>query len=227
MCGRFTLRTPAGTIAELFGGVGIPEIPPRYNVAPGQSLASIRHDEGSGRFAWLKWGLVPFWARDPKIGNRLINARAETIVDKPAWRTAFQQRRCLLPADGFFEWKSTPRGKQPVYISRRDGQPFAFAGLWDRNCQTGDPLETCVIVTTVPNDLMRPIHDRMPVILPRQHHDVWLDSTFGDTVYLQELLQPAASGEWQAWPVTPQMNKPAYNVARCIEPVPVQQNLDF
>ncbi len=227
MCGRFTLRTPAETIADLFSEIAIPDIPPNYNVAPTHSVASIRRSGDQPGFAWLQWGLVPFWAKDAKIGSRMINARSETVREKPAWRSAFRKRRCLILADGFFEWKKTSDGKQPMYIRMRDDRPYCFAGLWESNNKTGAPLETCTIVTTGPNELLQPIHDRMPVILPRPHHDAWLDPQFEDLDYLQSLLQPYPADEMEVWPVSPQVNKPAFNNPACIEPVATQQGLDF
>ncbi len=227
MCGRFTLRTPTETIADLFAGIPFPDIPPSYNIAPTQMVAAVRSREQEPQFAWLKWGLLPFWARDARIGSRMINARCETIHEKPAFRAAFKKRRCLILADGFYEWKKTDEGKQPVYIHLRDDQPYCYAGLWEFNDKTGPPVETCTIVTTSPNELLETIHDRMPVILPRSQYDVWLNPQFEDLDYLQSLLQPYPADEMEAWPVSAQVNKPSFNRPECIEPVARQQGLDF
>ena len=178
MCGRFTLRTPASAIAEQFSLLEVPDLQPRFNIAPTQPVAVVRVDsplplgEAQGaRFAqrelvFLHWGLVPSWADDPKIGNRMINARAETAAEKPSFRTAMRRRRCLIVADGFYEWKTVAKRRQPMFIHLRDGRPFAFAGLWE-SWEGADhsALESCTILTTSANDLVRPIHDRMPVII--------------------------------------------------------------
>ena len=168
MCGRFTLHTPADTVAELFNLSEIPEWTPRYNLAPTQQVPTVRADgaEQAREFHALIWGLIPSWARDPKGGARMINARAETVHEKPSFRAAFRQRRCLILADGFYEWKRLERGKQPHFIGMQDGRPFALAGLWEKWERPGaPPIESCTIITTQPNELLAPIHERMPVIL--------------------------------------------------------------
>ncbi|MBI5758349.1 MAG: SOS response-associated peptidase, partial [Planctomycetales bacterium] len=172
MCGRFTLRTPADELSELFSATlrdGL-LLSPRYNIAPSQLVACVRQPpEGQRELVTLRWGLVPSWAKDAKIGYSLINARSETVANKPAFRSPFRRRRCLIPADGFFEWQAVPgsKTKQPHYITLQGGQPFAFAGLWERWIgPDGNPLESCSIITTEPNELMKTIHNRMPVILP-------------------------------------------------------------
>ena len=177
MCGRFTLRAPASVIAEQFALFEVPPFTARFNIAPTQPVPvirmrpgpSLRARRGSRELVWLRWGLVPGWAKDPAIGSRLINARAETAAEKPAFRTALRQRRCLVAADGFYEWQQAGRTKQPYFIHLRDDRPFAFAGLWEA-WEGADHawLETCTLLTTGPNDVVRPIHDRMPVILPPQ-----------------------------------------------------------
>ena len=177
MCGRFTLRTPARDLVEIFELLREPEFSPRYNVAPTQRIAVIRQYGKDREFSDMRWGLVPSWSKDPKAGPPLINARAETVATKPSFRTAFRRRRCLIPADGFYKWQKTDsKTKIPHYIRMAKDRPFAFAGLWE--CwQGGDgsPLESCTIVTTEANDLMRPLHDRMPVILPEKDFAKWLD----------------------------------------------------
>lgn len=227
MCGRFTLRTSSAVIANLFDGLTVPEIPPNYNVAPTQTIAAIRSVDATPEFAWLRWGLVPFWANDLKIGNRMINARSETVREKPAFRAAFKKRRCLVLADGFYEWKKTDEGKQPIFIHRRDGRPYCMAGLWEKNDKTGQVVETCTILTTGPNELMSSIHDRMPVILAERDYETWLEPEFKDHDHLQSLLVPCPSDDMEAWPVSPHVNKPSFNAPSCTEPIPVQRGLGF
>lgn len=169
MCGRFTLRSNAHQVAEEFGlATFVPDLTPRYNVAPSQHVFIVRLNDEHQRFlASVRWGLVPAWADDVKIGYKLINARCDTVATKPSFRQAFKKRRCLVVADGFYEWqKLDARNKQPYYIRLKDERPFAFAGLWERWSKGGEPVESCTIVTTEPNELMEPLHDRMPVILP-------------------------------------------------------------
>ncbi|MGD8725986.1 MAG: SOS response-associated peptidase, partial [Gemmatimonadales bacterium] len=166
------------------------------------------------------WGLIPSWAKDPTIGNRMINARAETVATKPAFEGAFKHRRCLIPADGFYEWQKTGSRKQPYYIGRRDGSVFAFAGLWERWADEGhDPIETFTIITTTPNDLLAPIHDRMPVILPTDRYDEWLDPANTETEALQSLLGPAPAADLTATPVSTYVNSPHNEGPECVRPL--------
>ena len=230
MCGRFTLRTPTETIADIFSHVSVPEIPANYNIAPTQSVAAIRNppsnDEGGPQFAWLRWGLLPAWAKDHKLAARMINARSETIREKPAFRSAFARRRCLILADGFYEWVATRDGKQPMYISMLDEGPFCMAGLWEANHQVNpETVESCTIITTSANALVAPIHDRMPVILPADRHEMWLDQDFRDLDALQRQLQPLDAEQMQARPVSRQVNKVGFNTPQCIERVVLQQDL--
>jgi len=176
MCGRFTLRAPASVVAEQFALFDVEPFTPRFNIAPSQSVAVVRITpaaaEATRELAWLRWGLVPSWADDPAIGNRLINARAETAHQKPAFRAAFRRRRCLVPADGFYERRRTGSGKQPYFFRLRDDRPFAFAGLWESwEGVDNSAVESCTLLTTEPNELMRPIHNRMPVILPAASYE--------------------------------------------------------
>jgi putative SOS response-associated peptidase YedK len=217
MCGRFTLRTPIGLLAEQFRVDIDRALSPRLNIAPTQQVAVVRElfdkQSGSGesadgrqrRLDMLRWGLVPSWAKELKIGSSMINARAETVADKPAFRTAFRRRRCLIPADGYYEWQKLGRQKQPHLIRRRDEQPFAFAGLWEQwwggGDGTGEPIETCTIITTSSNELTRPIHDRMPVILHPVDYDLWLDPQFNDRQRLESLLLPLEGDELIVEPV--------------------------
>jgi putative SOS response-associated peptidase YedK len=164
----------------------------------------------------LRWGLIPGWADDPKIGNRMINARAETVASKPAFRNAFKRRRCLVVTDGFYEWKKLVQGKQPHYIRMKDDRPFAFAGLWESWHRDGSQIESCTIITTEPNALMKSIHNRMPVILRPDDYDCWLDPEFQDGDALQRLLAPFSAHRMEAYPVSTLVNSPGNDVADCI-----------
>jgi putative SOS response-associated peptidase YedK len=220
MCGRYTLSAPGDVIAESFDLSEVPDLPPRYNIAPTQEVAAIRA-EGAGkerRLVVLRWGLVPRWAADPSIGNRMINARAETVAEKPAFRSAFKRQRCLVLADGYYEWKKAEDGgKQPYFLRLEGGEPFAFAGLWERWDKEGAPIESCTLLTTEPNELSGTIHNRMPVILARRDHGLWLDPAVDDAGRLLPLLAPYTSGPMEAWPVSRFVNSPANDSPRCIE----------
>jgi len=184
------MKASPAALQEVFPLLEIPEIPPRGNICPTQTVAAVRDDSsGNQLLVNLRWGLIPFWADDMKIGARLINARGETVAEKPAFRTAFRKRRCLILADGFYEWQTINRKKQPYHFARRDGKPFAFAGLWERWDKGETPIESCTIITTDANDLVRPLHERMPVILHPQDFERWLDPK-EDSGMLQALLQP-------------------------------------
>jgi putative SOS response-associated peptidase YedK len=175
MCGRFTLASPFVAVTERFHAAAPPDLRPRYNIAPGQEVLCVIRD-GANRIEPLRWGLIPFWAKDPAIGNRLINARAETVAEKPSFRSAFAKRRCLVVADGFFEWRPAGKRKVPVYIFLKSKKPFGFAGLYESwKDPGGREIRTCTIITTEANEIVRPIHDRMPVILPEGVEDRWLD----------------------------------------------------
>ncbi len=219
MCGRYTLKTPAGDLAERFGVVGdVPSLEPRYNVAPTQEVAAVLADSGGRRLEMLRWGLIPSWAKDPEMGNRMINARAETAPEKPSFRKAFRERRCLIPADGFYEWQKTNNGKQPFYIRMRDGSPFAFAGLWESwQDADGPTVRSCAIITTRANELVGEVHDRMPVILDPEDHDLWLDPDFDETDPLASLLKPYPADAMEAYPVSRFVNSPRNDDERCIE----------
>jgi putative SOS response-associated peptidase YedK len=221
MCGRYVLTTPGDVLAQLFELPQPPELAPRYNIAPTQAVPIVRAGAAGGReLAMAAWGLVPHWAKERSIGSKLINARAETLAEKPAFRDAFKRRRCLLPANGFYEWKPLDKGKQPYLVRLPGASPFALAGLWsswvDRENPESGPLETCTIVTTTPNDLASTLHDRMPVILPRQAWQRWLDPAAAPGE-LTSLLVPFA-GELEAFPVSRRVNSPANEDPRCIEP---------
>jgi putative SOS response-associated peptidase YedK len=216
MCGRYTLTSPIDRLAQEFdldGGIG--ELQPNYNVAPTQSVATVIAENGGRRLEMLRWGLVPSWADDPEIGSRMINARAETAPEKPSFRSAFKRRRCLIPSDGFYEWKREEGGKQPYYIHMQDGRPFAFAGLWE---SWHDELRTCAIITTRANELVAGVHDRMPVILPRENYDAWLDPE-ADKEELVSLLRPYPGDDLETFPVSRFVNSPRNNDERCVASV--------
>jgi putative SOS response-associated peptidase YedK len=220
MCGRFTLRTPA--TQQLLFDLGVDDVPddlrPRYNIAPTQSIAVVRQLEDGPQFDLLRWGLIPSWAKDPGIGT---HARADTVAKKPSFRAAFRRRRCLVLADGYYEWRKDGAKKQPYYIRMRDEGPFAFAGLWEWWSPGDDAadLETCTIITTDANDFTRPIHDRMPVILPRDACGLWIDPAVDDRDQLLPLLRPYESDELIANPVSTHVNNARHDDPKCIEVV--------
>jgi putative SOS response-associated peptidase YedK len=225
MCGRFTLRTRnAELLARYFDIVEAPSWKPRYNIAPSQQVPAIRLKPGGRKddreMVLFHWGLIPSWAKDMKIGNRMINARAETLAEKPAFRSALRRRRCLIVADGFYEWQPVGAKKQPFFIRFRDDRPFAFAGLWDTwEGPDHQAIESCTIITTEAGDLVRPIHDRMPVILPPEAYGLWLDTASENTDTITSLLAPFAGKEMEAYPVGTLVNKPASDDPGCIEPL--------
>ena len=219
MCGRYTLRTPVETLAEEFGITGpLPEIPTSYNIAPTQEVAAVLEEDEQRKLEMLRWGLIPSWADDPAIGNRMINARSETAAEKPSFRRAFKERRCLILADGFYEWQKTNGGKQPYYIRMEDGSPFAFAGLWESWDKHGEEIRSCTILTTDANALVRKIHHRMPVILPPEEHGLWLDPDMRESESLLDLLWPYPDDVMEAYPVSRRVNKPSNDGPGCVEP---------
>lgn len=222
MCGRFTLTLNSSQIQAAFPELIVPDgIEPRYNIAPSQPVAVVPND-GQNRLDFFVWGLIPSWAKDPTIGNRLINARAETLAEKPSFRSAFRRRRCLVISDGFYEWRQEPgrKAKTPMYIQLQDGRPFAFAGLWENwNSPDGSNILSCAIITTEPNSLMSSIHNRMPVILPHENFDAWLDPAEQDPARLNQLLAPYPSEVMQAHPVSMLVNSPANESPDCVVPV--------
>jgi putative SOS response-associated peptidase YedK len=222
MCGRFTLATPEQDLVVQFSLPEIPELQPRYNIAPTQPVAAVRVPTSGGdrELVMLHWGLIPFWAKDPGLGARLINARSETVADKPAFRAAFRRRRCLVPADGFYEWQKQNGTKQPFFIRLQDGRPFAFAGLWERwQDQDGGVIESCTLLTTRPNALLQPLHNRMPVILHPHDYTLWLSPETQDVDALHRLLNPYPSGEMDAYPVSRYVNSPQNEGPECILPL--------
>ena len=231
MCGRFTLIDPSQSLAVQFNLPQVPDMKPRYNITPTQPVAAVRLAAGRSarELAILTWGLVPSWAKDPKIGARMINARSETVAEKPAFRAAFRRRRCLVVADGFYEWQKSAGGKgskQPYYIRLRDGRPFAFAGLWEHwEGADGSVIESCTLLTTQPNDLIRPLHNRMPVILQPQDYDLWLDRVVERADLLTPFLRAYPVDEMEAYPVSSLVNSPRNDDPRCIEPLAQQRGL--
>ena len=218
MCGRFTLTTNLGAIAARFGVARfLEEVGARYNIAPTQTVIVVS-DNGTRSLTEMRWGLIPSWAKDPAIGDRMINARAETVATKPAFRVALRKRRCLIPADGFYEWQQVGRRKQAVYITLKSREPFSFAGLWEAwTAPDGEEIKTCTIITTEANDLLKPIHDRMPVILTREAERVWLDPAIQDPTQLLPLLVPYPAEEMEAYSVSQRVNNPAHDSPDCIQ----------
>ncbi len=228
MCGRFVAKSSPRQLADYFSvdELAAEDVGESHNVAPTNPVVAVAERGETRSLDSYHWGLIPFWAKDAKIGNRMINARAETVADKPAYRTAFARRRCIVPADAFYEWKKAEQGKrkQPYLIRSVDGHPLAFAGLWERWRDPaevdGDEVRSCTIVTTSPNELMAKIHDRMPVVLPREHWDAWLDPDNDDVETLKGLLVPAPAEIFEAFPVSTRVNNPRNKGAEVTEPDP-------
>ncbi len=225
VCGRFAQAASPEAIAELFDlpASAVPPYSPRYNLAPTQPALVLRRHPHTGQkeLTFLVWGLIPSWAKDPSIGNKLINARAETLADKPAFRAAFRRRRCLVPADGFYEWKKTGAGKQPYFIARKDGRPMALAGLWEHwESPDGSVIESFTLITTEPNDLVRKLHNRMPAILTKDAFDMWLDPHADLNALRELLLTPYPAALLKAWPVSARVNSPVHDDSGLIEPLP-------
>ena len=222
MCGRYSQRQSAKIIAQAFQVDEVPTLEPRYNIARTQSVPTVLQTSAATnrQFKMLHWGLIPSWAKDSKMGAKLINARGETVAEKPAFRSAFRQRRCLVLADGFYEWQQQEqkKQKQPFYFRLSDERPFAFAGLWEHwKGEDGEEIESCTLLTTEANELMQPIHNRMPVILDPKDYDLWLDLEVKKQELLQPLLHPYRSEEMTAYPVSKVVNKPSNDSAECIE----------
>jgi putative SOS response-associated peptidase YedK len=220
MCGRFSLTYTDQDLLEYFQLARGLDLEPRYNIAPSQPVAAVRVEEGERRLVLLRWGLIPFWANDPKVGYKMINARAETAHKTPAFRAAFRGRRCLIPASGYYEWDKKGGSRQPYHILRADGQPMALAGLWEHwEGEEGKTvIESCTILTTAASEPVARLHDRMPVILEPEDFDRWLDPGEQRVERLRELLQPAAPGVLSMHPISPYVNKASNEGERCIEP---------
>ena len=223
MCGRFTLSTSPEELARCFQVVELPGLSPRYNIAPTQQVATVRavvQEQGGAReLRLLRWGLVPSWAEDLRVGNRMINARSETAAKKPAFRSAFRKRRCLVLADGFFEWRRRGKSREPHFIYMRDRRPFAIAGLWEQwaDPEDGEVTESCTLLTTGPNELVEQIHDRMPVILEPGDYDLWLDPQVSDPEQLEPLLRPYPAAEMTSHAVSSRVNSPRNDDPSCLK----------
>ncbi len=220
MCGRFALGSKPKAVAELFSLPEPPEIlKPRYNIAPSQPVAVVAlKGDGTRALGMVKWGLVPHWANDPSEGTRPINARSETVETNPVFRDAFRHKRCLVPASGYYEWKTGPRNeKTPYYFHLKSGEPFAFAGLWDVWGEAADKVVTCCTITVPPNELAATVHDRMPLIIPRERFDRWL-SPDTPMAELRTLLTPYPAGEMDTYRVGKAVGNPRTEGPQCIEP---------
>ena len=221
MCGRFALKTPPRTIQEHFC---LPEsitLPPRYNIAPSQNVAAVRMMPGKSvrQMVMLHWGLIPHWAKDMKIGYRMINARAETLLQKPSFKAPYKKRRCLIPADGFYEWLHTGKSKIPYYIQLKKGAVFGLAGLWESwNSPDGDHVESCTIITAEANRLIRTIHDRMPVIISPDRYETWLQDS-AELQMMQQILTPYPAEEMRMHRVGPEVNSPRNDSPECIRSI--------
>ena len=220
MCGRYVITSAPEAIRALFRYQEQPNFPPRFNVAPSQPIPIVRLADGKRQFALVRWGLLPSWVKDPKTFALLINARGESVIDKPAFRAAMKRRRCLIPADGFYEWQAGGSRKQPYFIRLKSGAPMAFAGLWE--CWTGpngEELETAAIVTTNANRALGHIHDRMPVILAPEAFDLWLNCAEVDAQTAAALITPAPDDLFEAYPVSTDVNRVANDNAKLLEPL--------
>ncbi|MEK7808669.1 MAG: SOS response-associated peptidase [Chloroflexota bacterium] len=221
MCGRFTLTLDPSQLQDLFGLTGMPPpvLAPRYNIAPTQPVAAIILNDSSQReLTHFQWGLIPSWSKDPSMG--MINARAETIREKPAFRAALKRRRCLIPANGFYEWQKTGKEKTPMYITLKDGSPFAIAGVWEQwRSPQEDVIRSCTLITTTPNSLMETIHDRMPAILNPKDYDRWLAPGELPEMDLRHLLSPYPASNMKAVAVSRKVNSPKFDSVECIEAV--------
>lgn len=220
MCGRFTLYADEDEILRSFGLTEpILDYRPSYNIAPGQNVVAVIHDGQKKRAGHLRWGLVPSWAKDEKIGYKMINARSETAHQKPSFKQLMARKRCLIIADSFYEWTQSDQVKQPHRISVKNRRLFAFAGLWDKWEQAGKTLFTCTILTKDANDFMRPIHHRMPIILPKEKEEEWIRPEVKQPIEMKEFLDQITSEALSAYPVDTYVNKASNNDERCIQPL--------
>jgi putative SOS response-associated peptidase YedK len=224
MCGRYVITSSPAAIRALFGYPEQPNFPPRYNVAPTQPIPIVRLNDGKRQFVLMRWGLIPAWVKDPKQFSLLINARAESVIDKPAFRAAMRRRRCLIPADGFYEWRDIGGRKQPYFVRPKKSGPLGFAGLWETwTGPNGEEMDTVAIVTTNANRTLSAIHDRMPVILPREAFDLWLDSARVDAQTAAALLLPTRDDVMEAFEISPAVNRVANDSEALIAPVAATQ----
>lgn len=220
MCGRFSLSKPAERVQREFELSEIPDLEARYNIAPTQSILAVRSAADGREAVTLKWGLIPSWAKDSSIGAKLINARSETVPEKPSFREAFKKRRCIIPADGFYEWQRRGGHRQPFYFKLKDGGLFGFAGLWEQwRSPEGEGVETCSILTTDANAVLKPVHERMPVILHSDSYDLWLDEDVRKQDLRRELLCPFPASEMVSYPVSTAINKPQHQGKELVQPL--------
>ena len=220
MCGRFVMTLSPEKIQHVFGVTEVPAITPRYNIAPTQNILAVcQNGDGFRHLKMFRWGLIPHWAKESSIGNKMINARCETIGEKPAFRGPIRFHRCLVLASGFFEWQRLDGRKQPYLIQRKDGEPMAFAGIWDHWKNSAETIESCAILTTEANRLMLDIHHRMPVILSPSEFDLWLDRSITEAETLQGLYTPFPSESLQAIPVSTAVNNPRHDSPDCLDPL--------
>ncbi len=220
MCGRYTLTASPEALRALLRYAEQPDFPPRYNIAPSQPIAIVRFVDGQRQFALVRWGLLPSWVKDPKTFTLLINARGESAADKPAFRAAMKRRRCLIPADGFYEWQAAGDRKRPFYVHAKSGEPLAFAGLWETwTGPNGEELDTAAIVTTRANRTLAPIHERMPVIVPPEAFDLWLNAAGVDAATAAALIAPAPDDLLEAYEISTAVNRTANDNPRLLEPV--------
>ncbi|MFJ7746557.1 SOS response-associated peptidase [Peribacillus sp. NPDC097295] len=219
MCGRFTLFTNIEEIIDRFEiqAAFNDEYHPSYNIAPTHSVLSVINDGTKNRLGYLRWGFIPSWAKDEKVGYKMINARAETITEKVSFKNAYKKKRCLILADSFYEWKKTPERKIPMRVKLKNNAPFGMAGLWESWKSPQGMIYSCTVITTTPNELMTSIHDRMPVILRAEDEKIWLNSSFHDTEYLQQLLKPIDSQLMETFEVSSDVNSPKNNAPNLIE----------
>jgi putative SOS response-associated peptidase YedK len=220
MCGRFTLYTPESRIRKAFhleqtAPLGLK---PRFNIAPSQQVPIIRATETDREMVLARWGLIPHWSKEPKTKYSTINARIESVAEKPAYRTSFKSRRCLVPADGYYEWKAMNDKKVPHYIHLRNGDVFAIAGLWDRWECEGKILDSCSLIVMPASDVMKPLHERMPALIAPAHYDLWLDARITDKAEIIGYLNSAPSSQLVTYPISPWLNLPKHDDERCIEP---------
>jgi putative SOS response-associated peptidase YedK len=209
-------------LAEIFGISILQDILPRYNIAPSQQVAAVRLNSQTNmkKLDFLNWGLIPSWAKDPSIGHKLINARSETVHEKPAFKYDLHHHRCLIPASGFFEWRVVGDKKMPLYIHLKKDEPFAFAGLWDHwKSPEGEVIESCTLLTTSSNDLLKPIHDRMPVILDPKDYNLWLNPSISEIEGLKYLFDPFPASKMEMYPVSDIVNSPRNDTPECIKPM--------
>lgn len=227
MCGRYTLRARLNQLLQIFAAESTIEITPRYNVAPTQTVPVLRLDQQSNtrEIVLMKWGLIPSWAKDAAIGHKMINARSETVDEKPAYRAAFKRRRCLVLADGFFEWQKQGSKKQPYLFQKKGGTPYGYAGLWETWKHGDQPIESCTIITTQANELVEDVHDRMPVILQDRHHENWLNHEYDHIERLKAMLEPYPANKMERYPVSSMVGSPQNDKPECVEPIKIQDSL--